>query len=162
VPVPALTHLEATAIQVSLAGKPVLYLAAYLSPSHPLIGADPTANFGWELPIMLPGDLNAQHVDWNSRLSTGRVKLLRDYADQNSCLNFGMDSPTSNPCNPSATPDVLDIVTTKNLSFPVYRNSCSALSSATSLFSLTTRVAHPFTTHRIALTEPTSKLNWKI
>jgi hypothetical protein len=34
VPVPNLTHLEATAIQVTLAGKPLTILAAYLSPSH--------------------------------------------------------------------------------------------------------------------------------
>ena len=43
VPVPGLTHLEATAIQVTLAGKPVIVLAAYLSTSRPLIGADVTA-----------------------------------------------------------------------------------------------------------------------
>jgi exonuclease III len=35
-PVPALTHLEATAVQVTLAGRPVKILAAYLSPSRPL------------------------------------------------------------------------------------------------------------------------------
>ena len=46
VPVPGLTHLEATAIQVTLAGKLVLILAAYLSPSHPLIGEDLTNCFG--------------------------------------------------------------------------------------------------------------------
>jgi len=40
-------------------------------------------------------------------------KLLRDYADENSCLTiFGPDSTTINPYNPSATPDVLDIVIT--------------------------------------------------
>jgi len=33
VAIPGLTHLEATAIQVTLVGKPVLILAAYLSPS---------------------------------------------------------------------------------------------------------------------------------
>jgi hypothetical protein len=32
VPVPGLTHLEATAIRVTLAGKPVKILVAYLSP----------------------------------------------------------------------------------------------------------------------------------
>ena len=40
VPVPGLTHLEATAIQVTLAGRPVIVLAAYLSPTRPLIGAE--------------------------------------------------------------------------------------------------------------------------
>ena len=56
-------------------------------------------------------------------------ELLRDYADENSCPIFGPDSPTTNPYNPSATSDVLDILITKNLSFPVYLTSCSALSS---------------------------------
>jgi hypothetical protein len=41
-------------------------LAAYLSPSHPLIGMDLTACFGGGLPILLAGDLNAKHVTWNS------------------------------------------------------------------------------------------------
>jgi len=64
-------------------------------------------------------ELNAKHVDKNSRLNTRRGKLLRDYADENSCLISGPDSPTTNPYNPSVTSDVLDIVITKNLSFPV-------------------------------------------
>ena len=38
---------------------------------------------------------------------------LRDYADENSCLIFGPDTPTTNLYNPSATPDVLDIAVTK-------------------------------------------------
>jgi hypothetical protein len=63
VPVPGLTHLEATAIQVTLTGKPVIVFAAYLSPSRPLIGADPTACFGGASPILMAGDLNAKHVD---------------------------------------------------------------------------------------------------
>ena len=39
-------------------------------------------------------------------------KLLRDYVDENSCLIFGLDSPTINTYNPSVTPDDLDIVIT--------------------------------------------------
>jgi len=78
VPVPDQTHLEATAIQVTMAGRPVKILAAYLSPSRPLIGADLTACFGGGLPVLLACDLNAKHVDSNSRLNTRRGKLLRD------------------------------------------------------------------------------------
>ena len=62
-------------------------------------------------------------------LNTRGGKLLREYADGNSCLIFGPDSPTTNPYNPLVTPDVLDIMITKNLSFLVYLTSCSALSS---------------------------------
>ena len=77
----------------------------------------------------MAGDLNAKHVDWNSRLITRRGKPLLDYADENSCLIFGPDTPTTNPYNPSATPDVLDIAVTKYIPFQVYLTSCSALSS---------------------------------
>ena len=84
VSVPGLTHLDATAVQVTLAGRPVKILAAYLLPSSPLIGADLTACFGGGLPVPMAGDLNGKHVDWNSRLTTRLGKLLRDYADENS------------------------------------------------------------------------------
>jgi hypothetical protein len=43
-------------------------------------------------------------------LRTRRGKLLREYADENSCPIFGPDTPTTNPYNPSAFPDDLDIV----------------------------------------------------
>jgi hypothetical protein len=77
----------------------------------------------------MAGDLNAKHVDWNSRITTVRGKLLRDYADRHSCLIHGPESPTTVPYNPSATPDVLDIAVTKNLRTPVHMTACSALSS---------------------------------
>ena len=77
----------------------------------------------------MAGDLNSKHVDWNSRLITRRRKPLRDYADENSCLIFGPDTPTTNPFNPSDTPYVLDIALEKKLPFPVYVTSFSALSS---------------------------------
>jgi hypothetical protein len=67
-----MTHLEATAIQITMAGKPVKILAVYLSPSRPLIGADLTACFGWGLPVLIAGDLNVKHADWNSRMTTRR------------------------------------------------------------------------------------------
>jgi hypothetical protein len=70
VPIPGLTHLQATAIQITMAGKPVKILAAYLCPSRTLIGADLSACFGGGMPVLVAGDLNAKHVDWNSRLST--------------------------------------------------------------------------------------------
>ena len=92
VPVSGLTNLEATAIQVILAGRPVKILAVHLSPSRPLIGEDLTVCFGGGLPVLMAGDLNAKHVDWNSRLIASWGKLLRDYADENSCLIFDQTS----------------------------------------------------------------------
>jgi hypothetical protein len=97
VPVPVLTHVEATYVHVTFAGRPVKTLAAYLSPSRPLIGADLTACFGGGFPVLMAGDLNAEHVDRNLWPTTSRGKLLRDYAEENSCLIFGPDTPTTNP-----------------------------------------------------------------
>jgi endonuclease/exonuclease/phosphatase family metal-dependent hydrolase len=166
VPVLGLTHLEATAIQVTLAGRPVKILMVYLSPSRPLIRADLTACFDRGLPVLMAGDFNAKHVDWNARLTTKRGRILRDYAVGNSCLIFGPDSPTTNPYNASATPDVLDIVITRNLTTPVYLTSCSALISD-HLPVLIDTTCRSSSSHRIALTSgaltgQTSKLNWKI
>jgi hypothetical protein len=48
-----------------MASKLVIILAAHLSPSHPLIGADLDVCFSGELPVLLAGDMNAEHVDWN-------------------------------------------------------------------------------------------------
>jgi hypothetical protein len=148
-----------------MAGKLVKILAAYLSPSRPLIEADLTACFRRGLPVLMAGDLNAKHVDWNSRMTLRQGKLLRHYADENSCLIFEPDTPTTNPYNP-VTPNVFDTVLTKNLSFPVYLTACSALSSDHLPVLIDTEVSQPFVTHRItlisgALTGPTSKLTWK-
>jgi len=67
VPVPGLTQLQAAAIQIMLAGRPVKDLAAYLSLSPTLMGSELDAWFGGGLPVLMAGDLNAKHVDWNSR-----------------------------------------------------------------------------------------------
>jgi hypothetical protein len=54
-----------------LALKPVKILAAFF-PFPPLIGADLAACFVGGSPVLMAGDLNAKHVDWNSRLTTRR------------------------------------------------------------------------------------------
>jgi hypothetical protein len=115
VPVPGLNHLEATAIKVALAGKPAKILAAYLSPSRPLIGKDLSACFVGNFLVLMVGDFHTKHVDWKCRLGTRQGKLLRDYVDENFCLIFGPESPPTNTYKPSFTSDVLDIVITKNL-----------------------------------------------
>jgi hypothetical protein len=129
VPVQDLQHLEATAIQVMLTCKPVKILAVYLSPTRPLIASDLSACLGSGFPVLVAGDMNAKHVEWNSRLTTKIGRLLRDYADKNSCLIYGPSTPTTVPYSPSATPDVLEIVITIDLVCPVYLTTCSELSS---------------------------------
>jgi hypothetical protein len=124
VPVEGLKHLEATAIQIMLANKPAKILAVYLSPTRSLTASDVSACLGSGLPVLMAGALNAKHVEWNSTLITKIGRLLRDYADRNSCLIYGPSTPTAVPYNPFATPDVLDISMTKDQITPVYLTTC--------------------------------------
>jgi len=119
-PSPDLTHLEATAIQV---------LAAYLSPSCPNIGAHLTVYFGGKISVLMGGDLYNIHVNSNSLLNTRWMKILPNYVNENSCLIFRSKSPTISTYNTSVTPDVLYIMITKKLSFPVFLTSPYVLSS---------------------------------
>jgi hypothetical protein len=64
-----LTHLQVTAIQVTLVSMPVKILLSYLPPSRPLIGAEQTACFGGAYRSFLAGDLNAKQADCKSRLN---------------------------------------------------------------------------------------------
>jgi hypothetical protein len=101
-PVPGQQHLLASAIELNLAGKPTKILAVYLSPCRPLIKSHLTACLSGGLPVLMAGDLNAKHVDWNSRLTNARGKLLRDHADRRYCLIHGPDPSTTlqTLCNP--------------------------------------------------------------
>ena len=71
--VASLIHLEATAIHVILAGRPVKNFAVYLSPSLPPIGADLTVCFGCGLPVLMAGDLKAKHVQLAAEHETGET-----------------------------------------------------------------------------------------
>ena len=51
-------------------------------------------------------------------------RRLRDYANEFSCLIYESYTTTSIPYNSSATPNVLDIVLTKNLVTLVYLTTC--------------------------------------
>jgi hypothetical protein len=124
-----LQHLEATAIHLVLASRPVKLVAVYLSPTRHLIESDPTECRSGGFPVLMAGDLNAEHTDRNSRLIRSRVSLLRDYANKTYCLIYGTDSPTTAPYTHKATPDVTDIVDIKDFVLPVHVTVCSALSS---------------------------------
>jgi hypothetical protein len=129
VPVSGLQYLEATAIHLVLATRPVKLMSAYLSPTPPLIESDLTECLSGGIPVLMVGDFNAKHTDWNSRLITARGPLLRDYADRNSCLNYESVSPPAASYTHKATPNVLDVVVVKDFVLRVHPTICSALSS---------------------------------
>jgi hypothetical protein len=129
VPVSGVQHLEATVIHLVLATRPVKLVAAYLSPTGPVIKLDLTKCLSGGFPVLMAGDLKAKHMDWNSRLITARGSLLHNYDNRNSCMIYGLDSPTSAPYTYNVTSDILDSVVVKDLFLLVHLTVCSALSS---------------------------------
>jgi hypothetical protein len=70
--VSGLQHLEAAVIHLVMATRPVKLVAAYLSPTRHLIESDLTECPSGGFPVLMVGDLNAKHTDWNSGLITAR------------------------------------------------------------------------------------------
>jgi hypothetical protein len=129
VQVSGLQYLEATAIHLVLATRPVKLVSVNIAPTRPFIESDLTECFRGVIPALMAGDLNDKHKDWNSRLTKARGSILRDYADRNSCLIYGPDSPTTAHYTHNTTPDVLDIVVVKYFVLLVHLTVCAALSS---------------------------------
>jgi hypothetical protein len=73
------------------------------------------------------GDLNTKHPDRNSRLTTARDLLLRNYTNSNACLIYGPDSPVTVTYQNNVTSNIIDIV--NDFIIPVHLAVCSALSS---------------------------------
>jgi hypothetical protein len=75
----------------------------------------------------MTSNLNAKHIDWNSRLTTTRGNSCVIRQELLSDLWAGL--PNYKHFNHSDTPDVFDFVITRNLPFSVALASCSAVSS---------------------------------
>jgi hypothetical protein len=119
-PVLGLQYLEATAIHLVLATRPVKPVSAYLLSTRHSIESNLNESLSGGIPFLMAGDINMKPKDWNSRLITARGSLLPDYADRNSCLIHGPDSPTTTPYTHSATTDVLHRVVVKDFFLPVH------------------------------------------
>jgi hypothetical protein len=60
-PVFGLQYLEATAIHLVLATRPVKLVSAYRAPTRPMIDSDLTECLSGGIPVLMAGDLNAKH-----------------------------------------------------------------------------------------------------
>ena len=73
------------------------------------------------------GDLNDKHVQWNSRLIITKGRVFCNCANENCCLIYGPDTPTTVSYNFIPIPDALDTVIAKDPVTPVYLTMCSRL-----------------------------------
>ena len=128
VPVHCLKQLQSTAIHVVLVSKPVKILAVYLPLSRHIIDSKLSDWLCGSLPVLMAGNLNSKNVDRNCSLIATQGRNLCDYDDENSCLIYGLTTPTTVPSNLPATPDTLHTLIPKDLLTPVYLTTWSALS----------------------------------
>jgi hypothetical protein len=128
-PVSGLQYPEANAIHLLLATREMRLVSAYLAPTRPLIESHLKECLSGRIPVVMAGDLNAEHKYWNSRLTTSSGSLLGDYADRNSCLIYGPDWRTTAPYTHNSITDVLDIVIAKDFVLPAHLTGCPSISS---------------------------------
>jgi hypothetical protein len=141
----------------------VKIFASYLSTSRPLIESELCVCVRNVLHILTSCDLNAKHTDWNS----SPIKRRDSCVITPTNFLFDIWFRHTIPYHPSATPDALDIVITRDLIFPVYPILCSTLSFG-NLHLLFKTTCPSFFFHPPAsmisgqLTGPDSKLEWRM
>ena len=82
--VPGLRHLEAIAIEINLAGRPLKILAVYLLSPRPLLKSNLTAWLSCGLPVHIAGYINDKHVD---------LQLSANHGKGQTCVIMPVDTP---------------------------------------------------------------------
>ena len=84
-------------------------VAAYKPPQKELLHPDLAVAFDAHRRVIMAGDLNCKHRDWNSRLTAPNGKRLRRFADSRRIQVIGPTQPTFYPSQLRAASDVLDL-----------------------------------------------------
>ena len=94
---PARSHLEVTAVEIHNTLGGVLVVSAYKPPAKELLHPDLAVVFDAHRRIIMAGDLNCKHRDWNSRLTAPNGKRLRRFVDAHRETVTGPAQPTFYP-----------------------------------------------------------------
>ena len=78
VPVSGLQQLETSVVRFKQGARPVKLVAIYLPPLHAMVDADLSASNAGGIRVLMAGNVNAKHHDWNSRVNSHRgIHCLR-------------------------------------------------------------------------------------
>ena len=127
---PATTHLEITAVEMLNTLGGVFLVVAYKPPQKELLHPDLAVAFDAHRRVIMAGDLNCKHRDWNSRLTAPNGKRLRRFADSRRVAVVRPAQPTFYPSQLRAAPDVLDIAVIQGIDCPVQVSALTELSSS--------------------------------
>lgn len=122
---PPRTSLET--ITIELADKTAI-TATYNSPANRFTQRDLDNIFRQGRKVLLVGDLNARHRDWNNHINNRNGLTLAHYADLNNLQIMHPDTPTHYPLN-NTTPTTIDLIINKNVTINTPPQSIPDLTS---------------------------------
>lgn len=130
VQLPPLNRLEAVAVNVCVNKKTITFVSVY-NPPGDIDTNDLEAILRLPNSLVIAGDLNAKHTDWNCRVSNNSgVKLRNLFYNPNTDFEIlAPTSPTYLPDRVDFEPDILDIALIKNVQDNLTVTTVNALNS---------------------------------
>ncbi|CAG5055373.1 unnamed protein product [Parnassius apollo] len=116
---PSYQTMRSIGIRMEAAGEELRIYAAYHPPGTPFCSSDIRRVMEGDTPIIIAGDLNAKNPAWGSRVITPPGLELYEDAEKSLYDVLGPEEPTHVPTDPRRHPDVLDIVLTRNVNYPI-------------------------------------------
>lgn len=126
---PTSNDLETIAITTKINNKDTTIISAYKPPNKLFPRKIYTEIFGNNDNIMLIGDLNSKHCGWGCNTTTPQGQNLLNLATTLNLSIMAPIEPTHYPYNNNIIPDILDILITKNIDFPLYQKVIPELDS---------------------------------
>lgn len=113
---PQLESAEASVCRLAMTGhQPITIASFYHSPNRVLVESDLKALLDLDSAVIVAGDFNSKHQQWNARSTSQNGIRLDTYADKYNFDVIAPMAPTHYPHNTDHTPDVLDIAILKNV-----------------------------------------------
>lgn len=127
--IPSDKMLETVAIVTYVNNEETVIVCAYKPPNYPFPQDIYKNIFQKHSKVLIIGDLNSKNIAWkcNSTSSHGR-KLLQLITNNNLDIH-APNEPTHYPYNNRITPDILDIIISQGINFPIYQTVVPDLDS---------------------------------
>lgn len=119
---PISTNLESVGIKIIINNSEITLIAAYKPPNKIFPTSCYKEIFDKYSRIILLGDLNSKHRSWGCNSSTAQGKRLFKFTVENNISVLTPTEATHFPYNTNIVPDILDVVLTKGITFPIFQN----------------------------------------
>lgn len=122
-------NLETVGIKIFVNNTEIIIIAAYKPPNKTFPCYVYKEIFNRYPRLILMGDLNSKHTAWGCRTTTAQGQRLFNLALNNKISILAPTAATHFPYNSNIVPDILDILLTKSIDFPIFQNVLDDLQS---------------------------------